>query len=107
MTEIILQWGAIAGALMGIFSFLIWVYKKLISEPNQELEKRLQKENNEALRTSIAPLTDSIKQLNYLLEESKKDRECLHNRDSQQEIVLDDHETRITVLEDWRERRRD
>ena len=100
--EFIIQWGAIAAGLTAIISFSIWVYKKLVAEPDKRVEERLQKENNRALKDAISPLTGSINKLNHLLEESRVDIERLYDRDKEQTTMLENHETRITVIEKWK-----
>ena len=100
--ELIIQWGAIVAGLTAMISFIIWVYKKLVAEPDMRVEERLQKENNRVLQDSISPLVNSIDKLNYILEESRVDIERLYDRDEQRTTVLDNHETRITVIEKWK-----
>jgi|GEM_PF-4520980 len=106
MTSIITTFTIVGGAL-------IWVYKKLVSDPDKRLAEKIQRENSEAakemqresaesLRTSVEPLTKSIDLLNRNLTDSAKDREQLNKKVSQHGIVLNNHETRISVLEDWK-----
>ena len=102
MEELILRWGAIVTGLTAIISFSIWVYKKLVAEPDMRVEERMQRENNRVLQESITPLINSIDKLNYILEESRVDIERLYDRDEQRTTVLDNHETRITVIEKWK-----
>ena len=100
--ELIIQWGAIVAGLTAMISFIIWVYKKLVAEPDMRVEERLQKENNRVLQDSISPLVNSIDKLNYILEESRVDIERLYDRQNKNTTVLDNHETRITVIEKWK-----
>lgn len=100
--EFIIRWGAVAAGLTGIISFSIWVYKKLVSEPDKRVEERMQRENNRVLQESITPLVSSINRLNHILEESRVDIERLYDRDKEKTKVIDNHETRITVIEKWK-----
>lgn len=100
--EFIIHLGAISAGLTAIISFSIWVYKKLVAEPDRRVEERIQRENNIALKDAITPLTSSINKLNHLLEESKKDIERLYDRDKEKSALIDNHETRITVIEKWK-----
>ena len=102
MEEFIIRWGAIAAGLTAIISFSIWVYKKLVAEPDKRVEERLQRESNRVLQESIAPLINSIDRLNYILEDSRIDIERLYDRQNKNTTVLDNHETRITVIEKWK-----
>ena len=100
--EFIVHWGAVAAGSTAIISFSIWVYKKLVAEPDARVEERLQKENNRVLQESITPLVSSINRLNHILEESREDIERLYDRDKEKSAVIDNHETRITVIEKWK-----
>ena len=102
LEELIVQWGAVAAGLTAIISFSIWVYKKLVAEPDKRVEERLQKESNRVLKDSITPLINSIDKLNHILEDSRTDIERLYDRDRERTTVLDNHETRITVIEKWK-----
>ena len=113
MSGIISEIGNIAsfiGSLTVVGSALLWIYSKWIMKP---LEKRRKKEADERQGKMIAlitqknePLNRAIKELNHLLTESQMDRKKLNeivsihtkNIDGH-EIRLDDHETRIVVLE--------
>lgn len=115
--EVIVQISVQIGALTAIGSALIWVYKKLVSEPDKRMvEKmqkeineenaRLQRENSDALKQSIEPLTKSIELLNYNLQDSQKDRLALHAHDEKQDKQIEtlengffDHEKRISIIE--------
>lgn len=98
----ILQLGAIATALTGVGRLLIGLYKKYVTDPYNRISANIQKENTQQMKDSITPLTHSIERLNYLLEDSQQDRKRLHAKDDAQDLVMDNHEIRITVLEDWR-----
>lgn len=98
----ILELAGVVAALTTIGGSLIWLYKKLVSEPDQRVAKEVQENNTRDLKDAVAPLTHSINLLNNLLEESQSDRKTLHAKDDEQDIVLYDHEKRIAVMEDWR-----
>lgn len=100
--DFILKLGAISTAVMGVGRLLIGIYKKYVTDPYNKMAERIQKDNSEEMRLTIAPMTNAIERLNYLLEDSQKDRQSLHAKDGEQDIKLDSHEVRITVLEDWR-----
>lgn len=98
----ILQLGAIATALTAVGRLLIGAYKKYITDPHDRRMEQVQKRNSEDIKNSISPLTHSIEKLNYLLEEGREDRKRLHEKDKSQDVKIENHEIRITVLEDWR-----
>lgn len=100
--EFILQLGAMSAAVTGVGRLLIGLYKKYVTDPYNNLSEKMQKENAQSLKDSIDPLNRSIKHLNYLLEDSQADRKVLHKKDEAQDVIMDNHEVRITVLEDWR-----
>jgi len=95
MTSIITTFTIIGGAL-------IWVYKKLVSDPDKRMAEKIQRENSESLKMTVEPLTKSIELLNHNLAESEKDRIQLNKQMGKHNTILNNHETRITVLEDWR-----
>ena len=113
MSEIITEIGNLAsfiGSLTVVGSALLWIYNKWIMKP---LEKRRKKEADERQGKMIAlitqknePLNKAIKELNHLLTESQMDRQKLNevakvNTEiiGEHEVRLDDHDTRIVVLE--------
>lgn len=98
----LIELAGVIAAITTIGGALIWIYKKLVAEPDQKVAKETQEKSNRELKEAIAPLSQSINRLNELLEESQSDRIALHAKDSEQEAQLDNHEVRITVLEDWR-----
>lgn len=100
--DFILKLGAISTAVMGVGRLLIGVYKKYVTDPYNKMAEKIQKENSEEMRLAISPMTTAIERLNYLLEDSQKDRKSLHIKNDEQDGKLDSHEVRITVLEDWR-----
>ena len=79
---------------------LIWIYKKLVSDPDKRMAERIQRENSESLKQTVQPLTQSIELLNNNLKQSEKDREQLNKKVNLHDNVLNNHETRITVLEE-------
>ena len=81
---------------------LIWIYKKLVSDPDKRMAERIQRENSESLKQTVQPLTQSIELLNNNLKQSEKDREQLNKKVNLHDNILNNHETRITVLEDWK-----
>lgn len=113
MNGIITEIGNIAsfiGSLTVVGSALLWIYNKWIMKP---LEKRRKKEEDERQGKMISlitqknePLNQAIKELNKLLTESQLDRQKLneivanHTENiNGHEVRLDDHNTRIVVLE--------
>ena len=104
-TEFIIKIGAVAGAITAVGRLLIGVYKKLVTDPYNIVLQRVQEENTKDLKRSLSPLTQAIDRLNELLDDSKADRELLHRKNDEQDNKIDNHETRITVLEDWRKGR--
>ena len=100
--DFILKLGAISTAVMGVGRLLIGIYKKYVTDPYNSIAQKMQSENNQNMQESIAPLTSAISRLNYLLEDSQADRKVIHGKIEVQDGTLDNHEIRITVLEDWR-----
>lgn len=104
-----MEWSAYATQITSIIttatiigSALIWVYKKLVSEPDKRMAEKIQRENSDALRNTVEPLTKSIDLLNSNLADSAKDRAQLNIKAEKHDGILNNHETRITVLEDWK-----
>ena len=87
-------------AVTGVGGALIWIYKKLVSDPDKRMAERIQRENAESLKQTVQPLTQSIELLNNNLKQSEKDREQLNKKVNLHDNILNNHETRITVLED-------
>jgi len=92
MTSIITSFTIIGGAL-------IWIYKKLVSEPDKRMAEKIQRDNTESLKKSVEPLTRSIELLNHNLADSAKDREQLNVKVGQHDKELNDHDKRISILE--------
>ena len=93
---------SLIGSLTVIGGALIWVYKKLVSDPDKRIAEKIQRENNVMLKESLDPLTKSIEMLNMNLEDSKQDRIKLNQTVDKHAEQLTDHGTRITVLESWK-----
>lgn len=100
--EFLIQLAAITTAVTTVGGSLLWVYKRLVLEPDKKMAQEIQRKSNEELRKAIEPLSKSIEVLNHNLEESKRDREKLNKISEQQEVVLADHEVRLSILEEWR-----
>lgn len=109
-TVTVAQMASTITAFVTIGGALIWVYKKLVSDPdkrmaekiqkeNAYLAKEMQRENSESLRTSVEPLTKSIDLLNRNLADSARDRANLNIEMEKHAEYLIDHDKRITVLE--------
>lgn len=88
----IIKLGSLSGAIGVLGNFLIKVYKKYVTDPDQKMAEKIQKEYTESLKSSVEPLTESIALLNANLSESKEDRKGIH-------VKLNDHDGRIFVLE--------
>lgn len=101
-----MELAGIVASITSIGGVLIWIYKKLVAEPDQKIAKEVQEKGARELKETIEPLSNSINLLNDRLGESQSDRKTLHAKDAEQEDILDKHEIRITVLEDWRKRQR-
>ncbi|SLN00307.1 Phage protein [Brachybacterium faecium] len=86
---------------------LIWIYKKLVSDPDKRMAERIQRENSESLKKTVQPLTQSIELLNNNLKQSEKDREQLNKKVNLHDNILNNHETRITVLEKLKKERQE
>ena len=93
---------SLIGSLTVIGGALIWIYKKLVSDPDKRMAEKIQRENNAMLKESLDPLTKSIELLNINLEDSKRDRMKLNETVTKHADELAGHETRITVLESWK-----
>lgn len=92
----------LAGAVTSISvigAALIWIYKKLVVEPDSKMAQKLQTENNDLLRSTVEPLTHAIEELNRNLDIAAKERNDLRKNVEIHEGRLDAHDMRITVLE--------
>ena len=101
-TGIIARLSSTITAFTIIGGALIWIYKKLVSDPDKRMAERIQRENSESLKQTVQPLTQSIELLNNNLKQSEKDREQLNKKVNLHDNIINNHETRITVLEDWK-----
>ena len=100
--ELLIQLAAIITAITTVGGSLLWIYKRLVLEPDKKMAQEIQRKSNEELRMAIEPLSRSIEMLNHNLEEGNKDRNRLNKISEQQEVVLADHEVRLSILEEWR-----
>lgn len=106
-----MEWNGLATGLTSIITTLtivggalIWIYKKLVSEPDKRMAEKIQQENTQALKQSVEPLTRSIELLNQNLARSAEDTQELTFKVGKHGEELNEHDKRITVLEDRRER---
>lgn len=105
-TNYITETATVISGIIIIGSALIWIYKKLVSDPDKKIAEIIQKENSEALKQTVEPLTKSIELLNSNLAESARDRLQLNEKMNKHNTFLYNHETRISVLEDWKKERK-
>ncbi|SEN73225.1 hypothetical protein SAMN04488134_101763 [Amphibacillus marinus] len=91
--------GSIVGSLSAAGSFLIWLYKKLVQEPDQKIREKtaedlLQADQEQRMHMEkvLLPISDQIQRLNENLEESRLDRIRIHER-------LDHHKEEIVGLD--------
>lgn len=101
----IIKLGSVVAAVGAVGRVFVGWYKKYITDPQARTAKEIQEKNSQQMKEAIAPLTIAIDRLNYLLEDSQRDRRGLHAKNDEQDTTLDNHEVRITVLEDWRKER--
>lgn len=102
-SEFIMQLASIVTALTTLGGALFWLYKKLVLEPDKKMAETLQRESNEELRRTIEPLSKAIDLLNRNLKEANKERERLDKKTKKQDAILQDHEIRLSVVEDWKQ----
>lgn len=109
-SELVIQIGLLAGSITATFTLMVFIYNKLVSEPNKALSEVIQKEYNTKLNESIIPLINSLDRLTELLNDSKSDRAVLHAKDSsqddrmgRQDERMNRHDNRITSLETWKD----
>ncbi len=102
LSEYVKGIASLVTAITVVGGALIWIYKKLVSDPDKRMAERIQRENSESLKQTVQPLTQSIELLNNNLKQSEKDREQLNKKVNLHDNVLNNHETRITVLEEWK-----
>ena len=98
------------GSLTIVGSALIWIYNKFIGKPREQRREQKQKEIQEKMVLLItkeqSPLVNSIENLNYLLEESQKDRKKLNTVAEkntkmllEHDETIDEHNNRLIILE--------
>lgn len=89
----IIKLGSLMGSIGVLGNVLIKFYKKYVTEPDQKMAEKIQKEYTESLKATIEPLTENVGQLKMYLEDSQNDRKNIHKR-------IDAHDSRIVVLEE-------
>lgn len=100
--EFLMQSASIVTAFATVGGAMLWAYKKLVIEPDQRVAEEVQRKNTQELKKAIQPLSRSIELLNHNLEESKKETKRLYELTEKHEIILYDHEKRLSIIEDWR-----
>lgn len=93
------DFASVVASITLIFGFLIGIYKFLVVEPDNRMAQKINDQNNRALRETVEPLTEQIKILNFNLDLIKMQSDETKNEVKSHDGRLDDHETRITVLE--------
>lgn len=88
----IIKLASLMTAIGVLGNVLIKFYKKYVTDPDQKMAEKIQKEYTESLKASVEPLTESIALLNANLQDSQMDRKNIH-------VKLNDHDGRIIVLE--------
>ena len=88
----IIKLASLMTAIGVLGNVLIKFYKKYVTDPDQKMAEKIQKEYTESLKASVEPLTESIALLNVNLQDSQMDRKNIH-------IKLSEHDGRIIVLE--------
>lgn len=87
------------GSLTVVGGALMWVYNKFIAEKKEEKRQKDAEERQnkmiELITKNNAPLNDSIKNLNELLEESQADRRQLNKTALENTDMIDNHEKRL------------
>ncbi|MCK1198534.1 hypothetical protein MXZ29_06575 [Streptococcus uberis] len=90
---------SVVASITVIFGFLIAIYKFLVVEPDNRMAQKINDQNNKALRDTVEPLTEQIKLLNMTLDITKQQSDEVKKEVVDHDSRLDNHETRITVLE--------
>ncbi|GAB6702352.1 hypothetical protein [Streptococcus uberis] len=90
---------SVVASITLIFGFLIGIYKFLVVEPDNRMAQKINEQNNKALRETVEPLTEQIKLLNITLDLTKQQSDEVKKEVVDHDSRLDNHETRITVLE--------
>lgn len=90
---------SVVASITLIFGFLIGIYKFLVVEPDNRMAQKINDQNNKALKETVEPLTEQIKLLNITLDLTKQQSDEVKKEVIDHDSRLDNHETRITVLE--------
>lgn len=90
---------SVVASITVVFGFLIAIYKYLVVEPDNRMAQKINDQNNKALRETVEPLTEQIKLLNITLDLTKQQSDEVKKEVIDHDSRLDNHETRITVLE--------
>lgn len=90
---------SVIASLTVLGSALIWIYKILVVEPDNRMAQKINDQNNKALKETVEPLTEQIKILNINLDLIKMQSDETKKEVKSHDSRLDNHETRITVLE--------
>lgn len=90
--DYIIKLASLMTAIGVLGNVLIKLYKKYVTDPDQKMAEKIQKEYTESLKLTVEPLTESIALLNTNLQDSQMDRKNIH-------ITLSEHDGRIIVLE--------
>lgn len=93
------DFASVVASITVIFGFLIAIYKYLVVEPDNRMAQKINDQNNRALRETVEPLTKQIKLLNITLDLTKQQSDEVKKEVIDHDSRLDNHETRITVLE--------
>lgn len=93
------DFASVVASITVIFGFLIAIYKYLVVEPDNRMAQKINDQNNRALRETVEPLTEQIKILNINLDLIKMQSDETKKEVKSHDGRLDDHETRISVLE--------
>ena len=98
------------GSLTVVGGALIWIYNKFIGDPREKRREREETKRQAMMLETITrenqPLNESIIQLTEWLNESKTDRENLHNMANENrkfieehDEILNNHDDRLILLE--------
>ena len=112
--EWIQKWGVIATSLTAIFTVILYLYNKIITEPRNKRNNEVKRRLNDKLIEKLDPLDKAIAGINHLLEINAIEIEIIKdaNRKQTDQITnnrnkLSDHEVRIEKLEWFREDHQD
>lgn len=108
------KWGVIATSLTAIFTVILYLYNKIITEPRNKRNNEVKRRLNDKLIEKLNPLDKAITGINHLLEINAIEIEIIKdaNRKQTDQITnnrnkLSDHEVRIEKLEWFREDHQD